>query len=355
MQWTRFFRARAPELSAALRDPGRHVPCPLAGHQNSRDGFRLFADFSRTGGGVCNTCGAFPTGVRLYAALKGVSIQEAKAVVAEWAKNAPDGAESEELASASAREDTLASRQQRLDAILSAALPAVTGSPVWLYLRNRGEGLEQDIPATLQYLPMQDVWGETRSGQIRLLGRYPAMLARLEAGNAGQLVSVHRTFLSLDGQKAPVPVTKKLAPGLASLTGFAIRLITDRSSPVLHLAEGIETALAVRRIVSGAAPHGSFWAAGNAGLLENMILPAWAKEVHVWADLDTSNRGAQAAKKCVKRWHRQAEVIVHLAPAAADGSGRSQDWLDTLNAQGTVKLQAAYARWLEARTTQIKN
>lgn len=352
MNWTRFFRERGPELSVALRNPGQHVPCPLAGHLNSRDGFRLFADFPRTGGGVCNTCGAFPTGVRLYAALRGITVKEASSVVSEWERTSmPDSAGSEEPA----KEDTLAIRQRRLDAILSAALPAVGGSPVWLYLRNRGEGLEQDIPAALQYLPMQDVWGATRSGGAQLLGRYPAMLARLEAGNAGQLVSVHRTFLSLDGQKAPVPVTKKLAPGLASLTGSAIRLITDRTSPVLHLAEGIETALAVRRIVSGAAPRGSFWAAGNAGLLETMTLPDWVKEVHVWADLDTtSNRGAQAAKQCVKRWHRQAEVIVHMAPAAADGSGGSQDWLDTLNARGTAKLQAAYARWLEART-QIKN
>ena len=58
-RWTEILEAVAPALEPALRRPGRHVPCPVHG---GKDGFRLFRDVAQTGGGICNTCGAFHDG-----------------------------------------------------------------------------------------------------------------------------------------------------------------------------------------------------------------------------------------------------------------------------------------------------
>ncbi len=351
MNWLKFFRETAPALGPALANPGQHVPCPLPGHSTSKDGFRLFGDFYRTGGGVCNTCGSFPTGVRLLAALKGGTQQEAEKYIHDWVKAHPS--EVAEVVTTDQFEDTRAERYRRLANLLRSALPVVPGSPVWLYLRNRG--LTLDPPPALQYLPMQDCWG---SGPQRstLLGRFPAMLATIR-NPAGHVVSIHRTFLTLDGQKAPVPVVKKLSPGLERLSGSAIPLLTRRDNPVLHVAEGIETTLAIREIVGD---HGSFWAAGNAGLLETMVLPNWAREVHIWADRDPSlksktgaeqgKRGEKAASACYARWKTKAQVFVHLAPADPAKPDAAQDWLDTLLRCGSESLQQQYSKWLLAQS-----
>ncbi|CAI8817436.1 primase-helicase zinc-binding domain-containing protein [Methylocaldum szegediense] len=66
--WVAILGDLAPELEAALARPGRHVPCPVHG---GRDGFRLYPDAEKTGGGICNTCGAYPDGFSLLMWLKG--------------------------------------------------------------------------------------------------------------------------------------------------------------------------------------------------------------------------------------------------------------------------------------------
>lgn len=80
-RWLELFRDLAPELDTAVDNRGRHVPCPMHG---GRDGFRLFPDSNVTGGGVCNTCGFFPYGTRLLAAVKGWSIDETLLQVRNW-------------------------------------------------------------------------------------------------------------------------------------------------------------------------------------------------------------------------------------------------------------------------------
>ena len=75
--------ALAPELRQAIAKLGRHVPCPLPEHENSKDGFRLFPDFKTTGGGCCNSCGFYPNGTMLLAKLKGISTKQAYKLLIE--------------------------------------------------------------------------------------------------------------------------------------------------------------------------------------------------------------------------------------------------------------------------------
>lgn len=69
-RWIEICSVLAPQLGPAMEKIGRHVPCPVHGGQ---DGFRLFKDFEKSGGGICNTCGARPDGLGLIGWVNGWS------------------------------------------------------------------------------------------------------------------------------------------------------------------------------------------------------------------------------------------------------------------------------------------
>ena len=85
------------------------------------------------------------------------------------------------------------------------AAPLATGDPVTRYLASRGLCLPPHAwPPALRYhaaLPYYDDDSGYR-------GTYPAMLARvLDA--TGKPVNVHRTYLTSEGKKAPLPKVRK--------------------------------------------------------------------------------------------------------------------------------------------------
>lgn len=72
--WDYIFSALAPQLSAAMEQPGKHVPCPVHG---GKDGFRLFSNYQENGACVCNTCGEFRDGFKTLEWINGWSFFEA--------------------------------------------------------------------------------------------------------------------------------------------------------------------------------------------------------------------------------------------------------------------------------------
>lgn len=72
--WDYIFAALAPQLSAAMEQPGKHVPCPVHG---GKDGFRLFSNYQENGACVCNTCGEFRDGFKTLEWINGWSFFEA--------------------------------------------------------------------------------------------------------------------------------------------------------------------------------------------------------------------------------------------------------------------------------------
>ena len=81
------------------------------------------------------------------------------------------------------------------------------------------------------------------AAKARLVGEFPAMLARLTNAE-GKFITLHRTYLTADGSKAPVHSAKKLASG--AVENGVIRLYP--AGGVVCLAEGIETALSVHAL-----------------------------------------------------------------------------------------------------------
>lgn len=200
---------------------------------------------------------------------------------------------------------------------LFAGAHAITaGDPVALYLAGRGLPI-RDTPS-LRFEPALHYWEDGE-----LLGLYPAMLAAVSRPD-GEVVAIHRTYLTWDGRKANVPTVKKLTGTSGPLPGAAIRLGKPQNRPDgrpgLAVAEGIETALAVT------AMHGvACWAAVSAHGLQSFQWPTEVQNLYVMGDNDASNTGQNAAQRLAT--HAAGKGLtarVHIPDTVG------QDWADVL-------------------------
>jgi phage/plasmid primase-like uncharacterized protein len=171
------------------------------------------------------------------------------------------------------------------------------------YLRARGLSLEP--PPILR---------------VAFLKGEPVMVARVEG--PGGLLGLHLTILEPDGRGRR---GKKLAKG-SKPKGGAIRLFPLEAGKPLALAEGIETALAVRE-----ATGWPVWALVAASFLKEASLPPEVKEVVVAADHDRA--GIEAARALAQRLLREGRKV-RLAVPPVEG----EDWLDALKRLGPEEV-----------------
>ena len=90
-----FHHLASAELGQAIRNPKKHVTCPIHGTNNKGgkgDGFRFFKDVVQTGGGICNSCGAYPNGIILLMEIKGWDFPTTLSNVAEFLRIEPESA-----------------------------------------------------------------------------------------------------------------------------------------------------------------------------------------------------------------------------------------------------------------------
>ncbi|MBI4291285.1 MAG: toprim domain-containing protein [Betaproteobacteria bacterium] len=196
---------------------------------------------------------------------------------------------------------------QRIAVLWPQCLPAVAGDPVALYLERRG--LAGPVPASLRLHPRLGYWHDGDK-----LGTYPAMVAPLTAPD-GHIVALHRTYLTPDGHKAPVPKVKKLTGAAGTLAGACIRL-HDQADGMIGIAEGIETAQAVWR--ASGVPTVAAYCAGN---LAAYVWAAGVRRIVVFADADPVGAdAAQALKARALRAGLHAAVMMPASPGL--------DWCD---------------------------
>lgn len=336
-RWGMILASLAPQLQPAIDRAGRHVPCPVHG---GKDGFRVFKDMEETGGSVCNTCGIntdgfatlmwangwdFPTALRMVAEC--LRIGGARARPVRWTKPVPrksDTAEEDEKI------------RQSLNRVWNETIPISDrdAEPARLYLARRGISISP--PETLRFHPELGFYeGEEK------IGSYPAIVAMVQDRD-GNPVTIHRTYLTADGHKAPVESPKKLMrhPSTRTLTGGAIRL--TEANTLLALAEGLETALAV--IEGTGLP---VWCAVNAHLLANFVPPPTVRQVIIYADKDRpteqhpKGHGQEAARQLVQRLWAMGVKASAIVPAGEIPPGqKSLDWLDILNRDGRAGIPA---------------
>jgi putative DNA primase/helicase len=183
--------------------------------------------------------------------------------------------------------------------------------PVMLYLHQRGIALPlADLPTVLRY--HTHLAYRHDSG---VYANHPAMIARVD-NVSGQMVTLHRTYLTLDGHKADVPTPKKLlSPVIPGATnGGAIRLYAPDET--LAVTEGIETALAVR-----CATGLPVWATSSAGGMARLSVPPEIRLVVICADHDLP--GINAARELARRLLREQRRVKILTPVTSGA-----DWAD---------------------------
>lgn len=328
--WLSVLDNLAPEINQAIEKPGRkHIPCPVHG---GKDGFRLFRDANLSGGGCCNTCGPKPDGFSLLMWLRDWTFPEALSAVAEVLGVSSGSRAAKPIVQRKLLEPSKssASNDDKIKALLrtiwqeSTSIHHPNAEPVRLYLQARG--LDSWIPdwPSLRFHPKM----QYRDEDNRVIGYFPAMLARVENGE--QPITIHRTFLTDDGHKAPVDSPKKMMPVPSDrlIVGSAIRL--GNPGRVLSVAEGIETALAVFEATGIVT-----WPLVNATLMGHFVVPQGVEKLIIWADFDRSLAGISAAQKLAERAEAQGvqvEIREPSGPIPIDAKG--VDWLDVLNKQG---------------------
>lgn len=268
----------------------KHGPCPFCGGD---DRYRM-DDKEGSGSFVCSHCGA-GYGIEFLMRFYNWPFKEAAAAV--------DRIIGTVKATVIREERTEADKVRVIKKVLKECQTVVHGDPVWTYL-NRRTGIEL-IPTDIKF---HQALGHNQGGV------YPAMVSVMR-GPEGRGVTLHRTYLTSDGQKASVEPAKLFMPG-KRLNGGAVRL--SRIEETLGISEGIETALAAS--VRFSVP---VWAATNAVLLEQWMPPEGVKNVWIMGDCDSSWTGQAAAYSLARRLTRDGFGVDVSIPAKIDS-----DWAD---------------------------
>lgn len=286
---------RWPGIMASLGievGDGRHTSCPLCG---GVDRFR-FDDKEGRGTFYCNHCGS-GDGWKMVCTKLGVDFPEAIKEVA--------GIVGTVDTTAILKEPGLT--KDKMIEIFKGSKPVAAGDPVHQYLTKRGLSV---IPSVLRYHPA--CWEtETKKNQH-------AMLAVFH-GVDGVGITMHRTYLTGQGEKLNIEKSKKILPSLRKMTGGAARLFP--AGEILGIAEGIETAIAAHENMKI-----PVWAALSATLLESFEPPLGTKGVAIMADNDRNYAGQKAAYSLASRLELKGITANVYVPQQA-----GQDWLDVLN------------------------
>jgi Toprim domain len=160
-------------------------------------------------------------------------------------------------------------------------------------------------------------------------GSFPALIGRI-TGPDGDFAGIWRIYVAKNGKgKAPVEAPKR---GLGVAHRGAIRI--GGVENFIGIAEGIETALAVRQLLKE--QTGLLipvWAALSANGMQSVEVPSSVRHVRIYPDADLPRLdrgkpsvGLTAAKVLASRLEHEAVNVSIIRPPVGS------DWLDRLNA-----------------------
>lgn len=276
---------------------GKHGPCPMCG---GRDRFR-YDDKDGKGSWICAQCGA-GDGIKLLMLKNGWDFRETVRRVEQLVGSVvPVKAKPEQ---------TDEEKRAAMNELWRSAKLVKPDDVVDLYLKARGVGWSA-YPDCLR-----------TSGRCRyqddVVSFHPAMVAMVH-GPDGKPATLHRTFLTADGRKAPVAAPRRLMPGNLP-KGSAVRL--SAPAPLLGVAEGIETAMAATKLFGVPC-----WAAINSTMMEGWQPPEGTQEVIVFGDNDVKFGGHASAYALA---HRLAVRDLKVRVEIPDETGL--DWNDAVRA-----------------------
>jgi len=301
-------RGRWPELlpmlgvDAKLLD-GKHQACPFCG---GKDRFR-FTDYEESGMYICNHCGA-GSAFDLVMNATGGTFTEVVREVRKLLSGGPPPRRERKVESANGAKK-----------IWREAKDLQAGDAVTEYLKGRGLSR---ATGTLMF------HGAVFDGQSEK--SYPSMVAPI-TDSADEMLGIHVTHLAEDEvggwSKADIEAPRKQRKMAETIKGRSIRLFSPGPSLELGIAEGIETAIAVRELFNIAC-----WSVMNTSGMEGFVLPAFRPmALRIFADNDENHAGMKAAYSLANRLavrYGFHNTFVERPPVVGD-------WLDVLNAYVT--------------------
>jgi hypothetical protein len=228
--------------------------------------------------------------------------------------------------------DQEAARRARanIGKILAGCLPGESpeAEPLRRYFAHRSlsfKELKGVLQSALRFHPSLPYY----DGDPRQIRRFPGLVCAIRRLD-GQLITLHRTYLTVAAQKAQVASPRKMMPipsGLRS-KGGAIQL-GQPTTGILGVAEGLETALSVFQVTG--IPT---WSTVNACLMRSVEIPENVHMILIWADKDESRTGQEAAAALKDRFkHQGKQVFVCLPRSPIPQTYQSLDWNDVLQQQ----------------------
>lgn len=290
------WRVLLPKMGVDARYlTGKHGPCPVCG---GTDRFR-WDDKEGTGSFFCSGCGP-GDGFMLAERVTGKTFRELWELVKDTIGTTPMPVEQKPKADPKAQ-------RQAMKSIWMACEQPSEGSPVGLYQKRR-LGRLWPSKAILEHKGLK----HPEDGEI-----YPAMVARISDPN-DKGVNLHITYLTPDGQKAPVELQRKVMSG-GLPEGSAIRIWPQMA--YMGIAEGIETAMSAAILYKC-----PVWSALNSSMLAKWVPPEGVRDVVIFGDNDWNYAGQQAAytlaNRLVLKFGKRVDVQI---PA-----NRGSDWNDVL-------------------------
>lgn len=351
--WPSIIGSMFPDLANVMERPGdQRCACPIHGSSKGAagDGFRLFADFAKTGGGICNSCGAFPTGIDLVMFLAGCDKFAAVDLLKKKMGLGTSGREFIKPRRFSA--PIVQPKDEKLEALKIEQRKKLLAR-IWAEAKPLSE-LSENHQAIAYMRDTRGISAESFLRRQRHIRFHPELyFARSEIedqppisfpgivsmmhGAGGKAVGLHRIFLDHDKpQKAPVERPKKILRCLEQKLNGAVRIIGRvHATTHVNVCEGIETGLAI----SYAIGHPVF-AAGYATLVQSWKAPEFARTATIWADREEGKAGINHARKLKERMLEEGIRCRILLPDFRPTA--SEDWNDVVLEQGYGAVLEAY-------------
>lgn len=307
--------------------------CPVHGGK-SGEAFYLYKDSNFTGGGGCNSCGGHADGLSLLMWANDWSFGEClEKVAVALNMDAPTNVtyksnfvQSTELTKEEIQQDN--KRIATRDKIISECIPLSSPKAIVAkrYFARRGLSNVSNLGNEVLFHPGLDSWLFDK-GRFTKEGNFPAIVS-IVRNKQGDVMNIHRTFLTDEGYKANIESPRKMGAEILSkpVTGGSVQI--SPPSKVMGVAEGLETTLAVM--------EGTKLAMNcvlNTSLMKSWIPPVGVSVVIIFADNDKNNAGIEAAQVLYDKLTKLGYTCIIALPEDEDDM-ESVDWANVLELYG---------------------
>lgn len=360
--WDRVLGDLYPALGEAINNGRRgrhlHCTCPVHGTSNKNgrgDGFRVLDDFRNTGGTVCNSCGAFPTGIDTICFLEHREndhmhalkiLEDYFGIGREKSSPRPIQPRQKVEEPSGPTQEEITKRMNLLKMIWGKSVPLSEldddDHAIRYWTETRGID-DVALIKSQKHIRFNRWCFYSRSDQEDVPPIcYPAFVSMYH-GPDGAAVGLHQNYLHpTEPRKAPVEDSRKSLGNLVDKLNGAIR-ITGRVpfSSHANVCEGVETGMAIVHSIG----H-PMYAAGYTSLMASWVPPEGTRCVTIWADRDKPDRnnnmaGLLHAKKLAARMIDRGLAVRILEPNFLDAP--KEDWNDVLLKCGFEAIAQAYA------------